>query len=161
MIRDVVKQMAEGWRKLGRPSLLDEFVLKHGKVFEGVKRPTGFRKLSAHQCFANCTNHILIKQTPDVEYYEGYTMSRSIGIPILHAWLVRNGEVIDVTLKNPAEYEYIGVYFDRKTLHREVVKNDVYGILEGDGFVNVALLKSLDAELVDWVTLQIHRASGK
>ena len=83
-----------------------------------------------------------------IEYYEGYVIHKQLPLPILHAWNVKDGRVIDTTLKNPEEYEYMGIRFDEKTIMREQLKHEVYGLLDV-GMINLELLREIDNELVE------------
>jgi hypothetical protein len=69
-------------------------------------------------------------------------------LPILHAWNVIDGRVIDVTLRKADEYEYLGVHFPTRTLRTEIVKRGVYGLLDTGRGINVPLIKQIDAPLV-------------
>jgi hypothetical protein len=51
------------------------------------------------------------------DYCEGFAASlQPGGTPFFHAWVSRgDGAAIDVTLRNPEEYVYLGIQFSRKS----------------------------------------------
>jgi hypothetical protein len=63
------------------------------------------------ECFANCQRFAIDVdryQLPlDVEYREGYVISI---IPIEHAWLMVDGETVDLTLDPDREHEHLRSY---------------------------------------------------
>ena len=149
MIRDFLQQMDEGWRKLGRRMPMEAFVLKHGTDFVGTKRPKGIKAGEPKMCFKNAAHRAFHL---DEEYYEGYALNTDMPIiPIHHAWTVKDGKVIDVTLRNPEKYEYIGVRFPVKILTQQLVKHQVYGLLCPFEFVNVALMDEMDPGFMETV----------
>ena len=141
---------------MNHPALLERFVLKHGVEFRGVKRPKGVRKRKMKECFKNSTYGLWEKYEWD--YYEGYAMNKRIAFPFLHAWNVKDGVLIDTTLVDPEEYEYIGVKFTQEQIWKEQLKTGVYGMLD-IGMINLELLRSIDNELVE-EGLRIHRNRG-
>lgn len=146
MIRDQLQQEADARRRIGHPALIQEFVLKHGREFAGAKRPKGIRCGTAHECFRNAANYAT---DHGGDYYEGYAAASNIGFAFLHAWIVEDGAVIELTLKKPEEYDYLGVNFDTATLTGQICENGVYGLLSLGDMINTALLRKLDNALVD------------
>lgn len=73
--------------------------------FEWSPRPDDFDLGEAKECFANSARYVVGfgEGRTDVQYYEGLMQSPDASFPVLHAWLVRDGRVIDVTLPNPDE----------------------------------------------------------
>jgi hypothetical protein len=146
-LESMLSHEVKAWAHLGLPALLQRFVLKHGSVFTGSKRPKGIKRRTQKQCFRNSCA-MLLNHPRQYQYYEGYAMSTRIAFPFLHAWNVRDGQVVDVTLKNPEEYEYMGVNFTERQVWQEQIKTGVYGLLE-TGFINVELLREIDNDLVE------------
>jgi hypothetical protein len=132
------------WALAGFPALLERFCLRHGQYFQGVKRPKGVRKMQAKMCFRNSTRGL---HENDMKYFEGYAMHREIEFPFLHAWNVKGGKVVDLTLPEPEKYEYIGLDLT-KYVNSELLKNQVYGLLD-PGVINLELLRKIDGRLVD------------
>jgi hypothetical protein len=105
------------------------------------------------QCFKNSTTGMW--DGWELEYYEGYAFHTEIQFAFMHAWNVKDGKVIDLTLKNPEEYEYYGVKFTPEQIWKEQLKHGVYGMLD-IGPINVDLIRSIDEGLVE-EALQISR----
>jgi hypothetical protein len=110
---------------LNNPTPVYEFLLEHGQEFQGIPwtkfRGTGYRKMKAQMCFANCWAASLI--IPDLTYYEGYAHAGLITVH--HAWCVdEQGRVVDFTWRKKAqnrlpenEWEYFGVGFNSAMLN--------------------------------------------
>ena len=145
-LRGVLSEQVAAWARFGFPALLERFVLKHGVEFQGQPRPKGVRKQAMKQCFRNAA-HMMWVEGP-MEYYEGYAMGSDIAFPFLHAWNVREGKVIDTTLKDPTKYQYLGMQFTARQLGIEQIKHQVYGMLD-IGMINLDLLRSIDNDLVE------------
>lgn len=76
------------------------------------------------QCFANCQRFVLHAGL-DVEYREGYVLTV---IPMVHAWLIYKGEVLDLTLDPNREIQYLAsytVFYDEILSH--VIETERYG----------------------------------
>lgn len=67
----------------------------HPRPIRDALRRIGLRP-AMKQCFANCQRFVLNVDWLDVEYHEGYVTAT---IPIPHAWVVWEGQIIDLTLK--------------------------------------------------------------
>lgn len=143
LIRSVLENQVLMYQQAGFPALLEQICLKHGKFFEGRKRPKGVRKLQAKQCFRNSVYRL---HEPGMKYYEGFVMHKDIHFPHLHAWNTLGGKMLDLTLPEPELYEYIGLDLT-KHVWRELAKNEVYGLLD-PGIINIDLLKKIDETLV-------------
>jgi hypothetical protein len=91
----------------------ERLVLSKGREFFGIKRPKGFRLMASKQCFRNA--FILASEERGC-YCEGFAASLTDGIRFRHAWVSRgDGAAIDVTLRNPEEYVYLGLQFSQKS----------------------------------------------
>jgi hypothetical protein len=88
------------------------WVLAEGRFFAVQKRPRGFKLGKPRECYANASTLALVED--DLAYCEGIVEA---GLPLLieHGWCVRDGRVIEVTLKKPA-LSYFGVLIDLETL---------------------------------------------
>jgi len=82
----------------------------HPKVIKDALRTIRFVP-GIKECFANCQRFAIDVdryQLPlDVEYREGYVISI---IPIEHAWLMVDGETVDLTLDPDREHEHLRSY---------------------------------------------------
>lgn len=145
-VRDALDSTVERWSLIGQPALLERIVAKHGVPFTGAARPKGYRRQAQKMCFRNSA---LLCVNKGLDYYEGFALHRERPwFPFLHAWNVdAAGRFVDVTLLNPEEYDYLGIRFPLETLCRELLKSQVYGILD-TGLVNVDLCRDIDAAVV-------------
>jgi hypothetical protein len=146
-LRDYMQQLVEQCAVAGLPAILERFVLKHGTAFEGARRPKGVRKRAMKMCFRNSAN-ITLDARLGSDYYEGFAMHREMMFPFLHAWNVRDGKVIDTTLRDPEQYQYLGLRFTLRQLISVLAETQVYGLLD-PGMINIKLLRSIDDGLVE------------
>jgi hypothetical protein len=142
MLRDEIQKVAETWAKIGRPALIEHFVLRNGRVYE----PCGLigERRAPKACFQNASRFAL--EHKDCRYVEGYAMSPGIWFPIHHAWIEIDGKAMDNTWRDPLECEYFGVPFDVGVLRDELLRNKVYGLFD-NGMINTDLLFRIDPEL--------------
>ena len=140
-----LEQEVQVYAGIGYPALLQRFVLKHGQSFTGSKRPKGIRRSTPKACFRNAA---LLTFAGKGDYYEGYVVCNQLPLPILHAWVVKDEQVIDTTLKDPQVYEYLGIKFSEEQLQIELLRNKVYGLLD-IGMINRTLLRTIDNPLVE------------
>jgi hypothetical protein len=149
-LAEMLRQQVETWEKLGFPCIMQRYVLKHGREFAGQKRPKGVRVGPKKQCFRNAASRAIYEaRWKTTHYYEGYVIHRDMPImPIHHAWTVEDDWLVDVTLRKPEEYEYMGVHFPYDVLGSELVRNGVYGLMD-TGVPNLDLLRRLDPVLFE------------
>jgi len=141
-----LKATAEQWAMLGAPALCERFVLRNGKEFDGAKRPKKYRRREMKQCFMNTTH--LVSENGDLRYVEGFAMAKDFPFVFLHAWAIdANDQVIDVTLRNPENYLYMGVVLTRLELHKELRKLEVYGLMDQGMGLNAEWMFRVDKEL--------------
>jgi hypothetical protein len=82
-------------------------VIEHGRPFAGIKRPKGYRRRAAKQCFQNAA---LLAIEGRGTYVEGYAAPLAGNLIIEHAWVtVDNIHAVDVTWVNPERAAYFGV----------------------------------------------------
>lgn len=84
------------------------------------------------QCYYNAQSLVLADTSQHLRYFEGYAQGNAY-IPVLHAWVVLNGKVIDVTWRTEVEtldefyadrllgeipkgWNYVGIEFTREEL---------------------------------------------
>ena len=113
-LHKILTNQAEQWAMLGAPALCERFIARNGQCFEGRKLPKGFRRGTPKACFQNATLLADRQRACDVE---GYAMNPDLPFPFLHAWCINvAGQVVDVTLKEPEKYQYVGIVLTRKEL---------------------------------------------
>lgn len=142
-IKEYLKNITLNFSKLGLnvEYMVESFVLNHSKEQKkGIKLPKDIAKGKLKNCFKNAATLALMNT--NFKYFEGYAVS-VLGIPVLHAWVEDESEnIIDNTWKEPHKSFYLGVYFDDKTLKRELIKNEVYGLLDLGYCTNIDLIKN-------------------
>lgn len=123
-----LRMMAEGFRKLGHPQRIDEFVLEHGKPFDKVRSLGACGPMK--ECYSNSARALMRGNA--YTYCEGYSVIKKFAFPFLHAWLVDDqGWAVETTLQHPHEHAYFGVMFKRSFVLSQMCKWEVYGILGG------------------------------
>ena len=145
-LREMLESQMQAWEQIGHPCLIEAFVLKYGTEFRGEKRPKGIRKRKMKECFANSSR--MLTDHHGLTYYEGYALSDKFAFPFLHAWNVKDGKVIDTTLPDPENYQYIGIAFTEAELWHEQIKHGVYSMFD-IGPINLELLRIMDNDLVE------------
>lgn len=91
-------------------------------------------------CFYNCWKGLneYTKEFNDLKYFEGFVISKDIGIPIDHSWLMKGSEILDPTLiikPNRYHLKKIGLpldYYKNKTR----LGSEYYGLEIPKDFVN-------------------------
>jgi hypothetical protein len=145
-LRDLLAHQCKAFRLMSGSSLMAEIVLKHATV-EGHGVAHDLPKGPKKQCFKNAA---LVALRGQMTYVEGYAVLKNLMLPMLHAWLVDDkGQIIDVTWDKPWECQYLGIAFEQDVLRRELLRNEVYGILSAGDMVNLDLLRKIDGALVD------------
>lgn len=107
------------------PHSVAAFVLNNGRNYRiepesyvGPRAPVG-------QCFKNAADMVMTDRT--LTYVEGYMLCH--GVPLEHAWITRNGHMLDPTLLPGEATEYFGVPFTRAYLFRAALECEYYGLL--------------------------------
>lgn len=139
---DMLNERVALFEQAGCPSLLERFVLRNGQEREGNALPRDIRKAKPKMCFMNAAH--LATQMDGVEYYEGLAITDRIPLPIHHAWVVRDGVLIDNTWANPRAARYLGVHIPKRTLIKTLIKQKVYGVLDTGTGYNFELMAELD-----------------
>jgi hypothetical protein len=95
---------------------IPDFLLREGQFFEPRPLPDGMGHLEIKHCFNNAFWTGLQER---FVYVEGYAVSSSHDLPLLHAWNLDNeGFVVDRTW-NPHGQVYFGVIFPLAAVPRE------------------------------------------
>lgn len=77
-----------------------------------------------HECYKNAGQLAL---DDDGTYCEGYVSVH--GVPLEHAWIWKNGRVIDPTVTPKGITEYYGIPVKTDYLRKTVLKTHVWGVL--------------------------------
>jgi hypothetical protein len=92
-----------------------DFVLREGQFFSPLPLPRGMGYQAPSQCYLNS---FITAMEESLRYVEGYALSASQDLPVLHAWnLDAEGLVLDRTW-NPPGRVYIGVVFPIELIPR-------------------------------------------
>lgn len=146
-LKSYLTETTKGWAMLGHPAVSERFVLRNGQVFEGRKRPKGYRRGTPKECFSNSAR-LVQKDLFGLRYVEGYVISKDLPIPILHAWAIdAEDRVIDVTIKEPEKHEYMGVVVSGTELWRELCRLKHFGLIDTGMGLNVRWMFERDPEL--------------
>ncbi|MCC5907032.1 MAG: hypothetical protein JJU13_12530 [Balneolaceae bacterium] len=105
-----------------------DLIIQEGRIFKSIKLTSNETifinnvieryEFNQGECFYNSQLICAFDKTNKIEYWEGFTDSFPVGIPVIHGFNVLNGKVIDVTLKidgkpilgiYPNVKEYIGI----------------------------------------------------
>ena len=87
---------------------MPDFILREGQFFEPRPLPAGIDHLEIRHCYKNAF-HTALEES--FVYVEGYALSASHNLPLLHAWnLAAEGFVVDRTW-NPHGRVYFGAVF--------------------------------------------------
>lgn len=143
MIKEALKQRVEIFKQIGHFPLFEMFILRNGVEMPGSPRPKGVKKMTDKECFYN-TTQLTFKQR--WEYYEGMAINKNIGLPIHHAWNVKDGKVIDATWMEPQNCHYMGVHMPIDKLAKVLSKTKVYGVFD-TGILNLELIFEIDPDL--------------
>ena len=92
----------------------------------------------ARCCFYNAQALALFH---GAEYWEGYAMTE-LGIPIEHAWNVKNGRIIDLTWKDAAT-EYFGVKVPTDYIRKRWLADKISSSLASRYFIEELYKKGL------------------
>ncbi|CAB4122544.1 hypothetical protein UFOVP28_12 [uncultured Caudovirales phage] len=146
---ELLSGVGDMWQRMSPDNSLNHFrlenwVLYHSKGEKaGQALPSMYERGTPKECFKNAGQHALWNNS--LTYCEGFAISKRLGIPIHHAWLVDgDGGVIDTTWSDPEECTYLGVEFPTSFLKRWTFKNKYWGLLSSDWGVNVDVMKDFE-----------------
>lgn len=97
------------------------FLMEHGQEMP-LLAATGTRP--SKECYSNSLREAL--ETGHL-YCEGMAISKSLSVPIEHAWVLTPDGVLDTTWKYDS-VEYFGVVFDPKKAEKAMCEMGYYGI---------------------------------
>jgi hypothetical protein len=116
MIKDSITAQRDAWKQFKTNLwVVDEFLLRNGRVWQPQPLPKRFRRRAPKACFYNARQ--LVLRSKAMRYCEGYCIGDHIPILVHHAWAVDLlDRVIDPTLNSPQLYEFFGIVFDRELI---------------------------------------------
>jgi hypothetical protein len=130
----------------GGVNQIAKFILDSGREFAPGPLTYKGRKKRARQCFMNATQ-AAFDDPRGLRYAEGFMTIH--GVPIHHAWNVdRDGNLIDLTIRDGLEHHYFGVEFANDYLLESMHANGVYGLL--DGYHNKHTIVDLVEGRAEW-----------
>lgn len=105
------------------------WILKAGKSFEGSTKHV--EMMRQKECFFNAQS--LASSMYELEYYEGWGVTKTVGIPLEHGFNVnKDGNVIDATWDDGIDY--FGVNIPREYIAKFWQKNKFAGSMLFDYF---------------------------
>lgn len=122
------------------------WLLKYGQEFNtNIKRPKGVTLMKLKECYSNSSKTLMFDDLDKNEWFycEGYAASKSLSLPLEHAWLAnKNGDVIDRTWRySPGDCAYFGVPFKYDYMLNTIMRNRYYGLLSDGCTYNRQLLQ--------------------
>lgn len=153
-LKERLEQESAGWRAMNaNPGawLMQEFVVRKGRVYPARSLPSKFPKMEPRFCFSNAAS--LMKRRRNLRYCEGFAARPDWPIVFHHAWVVDTEDgIIDPTLDDPTEYEYVGVPYTREQYRAAHGKKRTPALfLSDEELVNARFLFQQCPELRDLV----------
>ena len=106
----------------------------HPKAIKDALRFFGIRP-QMKQCFANCQRFTVLADL-DVEYHEGWVLSV---IPIEHAWLKYEGQIVDLTLvprEDPVQY-LDSIAYSRSDIRQNMIRTQSWRVIDPDALARL------------------------
>ena len=117
----------------GVTATLELFVADFGEEYLGRKWPSRVALGEPKQCYTNAAE--LAMENGIYEYVEGYARNtKGRAFHFDHAWCVIGDRVVDPTLENAEDYEYLGVKVPTRQLISIITAQDHFGILTGSDY---------------------------
>ena len=147
-LRTLLQEQAERLELIGFAAVSTRFVLRHGRAYEAAALPRGVGRGQIKGCYMNAAK--LATRRLVLTYVEGFAMLPDVpGWVFEHAWCAdERGRVVDNTLDAPEVCQYFGVPFTHEVLAAELLRNQVYGLLDIGRGANLDLIGRLDPELI-------------
>lgn len=150
-LRGVLEQEENNWRDMYAMDRVTppewwryrvaQFVLRHAG-WEKPGQVCPVARLAPKECFYNAGSLAMYE---GYQYVEGFAMRPSLAIPIHHAWVERDGKVIDPTWDRPEECLYLGVPFDTKFMCNWTRAKGYWGLLDNGFGANIDVMRAYDA----------------
>lgn len=123
--------------------MMESFVLRQGRDYPGRALPRRYKRGMPNACFQNSA--ALVDRHPSLRYCEGFLWLPGMPFALHHAWtLDRKGRVVDVTLDDPAAYEFRGVTFGIYAYHANLRRHGSCSLLHTGAIVNVETILARD-----------------
>lgn len=113
-----------------------DWVLKEGKVFTIA---TKVKKKKLRQCYYNA--QIIALEDDTIAYYEGWGITKRVGIPLEHGFNVKDGKIMDATWRDGELY--FGVHIPTDYIRKQWFKTKMSEALLTRYFFEVVDKKSL------------------
>lgn len=139
MSRLKASDMVQGFAFLGDP--YHKELAERGHAFKGRKDTATDQRFSAWKklhkprrglCYMNAQRFVM--ENPDAKYFEGYWWSGCGLIPVHHAWIVIDGEVVDFTAED------VDAYCKRMGGEPDPADNDYFGMHVPTDFILKSML---------------------
>ena len=105
----------------------------HPKAVRDAIRRVGMRPM-LKQCFLNCQK-LLMMSDLEAEYREGWATR---AIPIMHSWLVYDGEIVDLTITDKS-LRYLDSYaVPKEQISRVVFGRGYWGVIDGERMASIS-----------------------
>jgi hypothetical protein len=85
-------------------------------------------------CFETCQKRSAWENNKALIYCEGFAASENLSIPMMHAWLLRDGKVIDPVWR-AGKHEYFGVEIPTKVVLETITRTKVWGSIIEAGYI--------------------------
>lgn len=112
-----------------------DVMLKHSTEWKGAILPDDVKPGPKKSCFETCQKRAVYEGPSPLEYCEGQAASESLGVPIPHAWLLRDGQVID-PVWGAGDHEYFGMVIPDKYVLETIVRTGCWGSILEAGYLN-------------------------
>ena len=110
---------------------MEDFVSKNGELFTSCKYPKKYIEFRGEKrdCYRNAFQ--LMMSNSELTYVEGYGISKTIPLPIPHAYCVdEEGNVVDPTWDDQEDCIYFGVKFSSEYTYETIMRTQIYGLIE-------------------------------
>ena len=159
MIREQLEQESATWRGLGaNPGawIMQEFIVRNGQEAAGRPRPSRYRRDKPKLCFANSAR-LVARSLGRLRYVEGFALDRNIGFAFHHGWAIEHDDaVVEVTLRNPEDYEYCGVIIPQTDYRTHTTRTHRCVLDTGRG-INILYMLVRDPALAEMLPARMRQ----
>jgi hypothetical protein len=123
-----------------------DFILKNGNEFKkhfvsdykdkAIRGWLQGRSPKIKACYYNAQMLLLDNRKEGLKYFEGYATTKTLGLPLEHAWCIYKGKVVDVSWKEDGD-EYFGVEIPLDFVSKEIVKKGISLNMLGSYFLSL------------------------
>ena len=130
MVHNFAILMAKTDQKNSHEVMLDTF-----QEWDGATLPNDIEAGPMKTCFETCQKHsVWDKSYKNLSYCEGFAASEGLGIPVMHAWLIRDGKVIDPVWK-AGKHEYFGIEIPHKVVLETITRTQTWTSIIESGYI--------------------------